>query len=149
MTDPTLLARTVASLLRADPGLQGLAPQWDAEDARAHVFVGSPPLGATNAGRAPYVVIQLDQTEQPARREGDRPDAVSTVTLALRLVARRDVAALAWRMGTVLTAEPNRHLGDPAHVLGLALEHGQVDPLGPCETSTLRLHVRLLEQPGA
>jgi len=136
------LVPPVVAILRADAGLKTLAPNWDAADAGAHVFPGPPPVGALNAGRAPCVVVAAEAVAQPARAEGDRPDAVTTVTLALRAVDRRAVGTLACRLADVLAAEGNRHLGDPAHVLGPA------EPLGPCEAMTLRLHVRVLTEPG-
>lgn len=145
MIDLSLLPHTVAALLRGDPALQALAPRWDATEAGAHVFVGEPPPGAANVGRAPYVVLALDEGRDPARREGDAGPRTLTAAVRLRLVARRDASAIAWRIRQVLADDAHRRLGDPARVLGTAVEMGAIEPLGPCEAITLRFHVRLLD----
>jgi len=149
MTNIAGLLSAVATVLREDRALQGLAPNWAAADARAHVFVGPPPAGAANAGRAPYAVLEAERGGQTPRGQGDRSDAVATAVVALRLVHPADAAAMANAVADCLNGEPGRHLGDPAHVLATAVEHGPVEPLGACETTTLRLTVRLLEEPGA
>lgn len=148
MTDLSALVETAAAILRADAALRALAPHWGAEDARAHVFVGPPPVGATNTGRAPYVILALEGGEHPATREGDRCCTTVTATILFRLVAKDDVGALAWRIHNAFVGGTNAYLGDPEHVIGVALERGKVERLGPCETTTLRLHVRLLAEAG-
>ena len=148
MTDPSTLLASVAAILRDERSLQELAPNWAAADARAHVFVGPPPAAAANVGRAPYVVLEAEQGGQSPRGQGDRSDAVATLVLALTLVHPTNAAAMANAVADCLNGEPGRHLGDPAHVLATAIEHGPVAPLGPCETTMLRLTVRLLDQPG-
>jgi len=149
MNDLTALLSSVASILRDDPDLRALAPNWGAEDARAHVFVGPPPVGAANTGRSPFVVLDLAEVRQGPCLDGNRRDATTTATIALRLVARRRVADLARLVGCALATDDNRHLGDPDHVLGFTIERGAVERLGQTEAADLRLAVRLLGQPGA
>ena len=149
MTTIVDLLTAIATILRDEPSLRRLAPNWAATDARAHVFVGAPPAGAANAGRAPYAVLGVERGGQTPRRQGDRSDAIATAVVALTLVHPTDAAGMANAVADALHAESNRGLGDPAHVLGLAVEHGPIAALGPCETTTLRLAVRLLEQPGS
>ena len=150
MTNLSALVQAAAAILRADAALDALAPHWSAEDTRGHVFVGTPPVGAANTGRAPYVILTLEQGAAPAPRQGDAGPTAVTATIALRLVARRgDLGALAWRIRNAFVAGTHAYLGDPAHVLGVALERGKTEPLGPCEAATLRLHVRLLEPAAA
>lgn len=149
MTDLSELCAAVAAVLRDDPDLAALAPNWGADDARTHVFAGEPPLGAGSAGRAPYVVVGIAQAGQSPTHQGARRDATTTVTVALRLVAHRGLDELVDRVAHALSRESGRHLGDPDHVLALALERGSTEQLGLCQATTLRLRVRLLEEPGA
>ena len=149
MSDLTTLLTGIAGILRGDPELRRLAPNWGADDARAHVFVGPPPVGAANTGRAPYVALDLADVRQAPRGSGDRPDAAATATVVVRLVARRDVVALAERVVACLSAPESRCLGDPDHVLGFAVEIGGLAWLAGCQALDLRLAVRLLAEPGA
>ena len=148
MTDSSSLLSRIARILRSDPALRSLAPNWAAEDARAHVFVGEPPVGAANAGRAPYVVIDLADVRQSPLGGGDRRDAVTTATVTVRLVARRDVDGLSQHIKRALAATGGRQLDDAGHVLSLALDRGAPERLGPCEAAELKLAVRLLCEPG-
>ena len=150
MIDPSTLLASVACILRGDPGLCSLAPNWAATDARAHVFVGQPPAAAANAGRAPCLVLALAELGQSPVRQGDRRDAVTTVALRIRCVAQRPPAAcLAERVAAALSTEAARHLDDPGHVLGVAIEAGAPERLGTCEAIDLRLIIRILTEPGA
>ena len=149
MTDPTVLLDAVTSLLRADSSLQELTPNWSADDGRGHVFVDTPAHAAANAGRAPYAVLTVADLGRTPTRDSDLRDAVSTIALSVRLVAREDVNAMATLVVAALSSSSNRTLGDAEHVLGLAVQRGGVERLGPCETTELRLTVRLLEEPGA
>jgi len=148
MTDPTPLLEAVASLLRADASLQQLTPNWSAADSRGHVFVGTPAQAAANAGRAPYAALTVADLGRTPARDSDLRDAVATVTLNVRLVARDDVNGLAALAVAALSSSSNRTLGDAEHVLGIAVQRGAVEAVGPCEATDLRLTVRLLEEPG-
>jgi len=148
MSNAADLLPSIAAILRDDPDLRRLAPNWGADDARAHVFVGEPPIGATNAGRAPFVAIDLADVGQGPRHEGDRKDALVAATVVMRLIARSGIAELAASVRSALLMGGNGQLGDPAHVLTLAIETGTVERLGRCEAADLRLKVRLLAELG-
>jgi hypothetical protein len=149
MIDVRELIDTVADILRSAPTLHALAPHWGADPPYGHVFTTAPPVAAANVGRVPYIILAAGDGDQQARRQGDRSDALTTATLHLTCVDREDVGTLACRAAYVLVADEHRHLGDPEHVLGVALERGPVQALGPVEQTCLRLHLRLLTQPGA
>ena len=147
MTDPSALLASVAAILRADPALRRLAPNWAAADARAHVFAGQPPAAAVNAGRTPCIVVALAQAAQPPVGQGHRRSAIATATVALRVVAHAnacDVAATA--CAALCDAD---QLGDPDHVLGFHIDVGALERLAGCEAITLSIAIRLLTQPGA
>ncbi|MFP4058714.1 MAG: hypothetical protein ACLF0G_17745 [Candidatus Brocadiia bacterium] len=143
MFDAHSLLAAVADVLRQDPELGRLAANWSAPDARGHVFLGAPPLGAANAGRAPFAVVEL-----VAVRRGPHRGAVpATVTVAVHLTARQGADALAEAAAAALAAVPA--LGAEDQVLDFDLERGPVARAGRCETAELRLAVRLVDGPSA
>jgi|GEM_PF-5727689 len=158
------LLQGVAAILRDAPALRRLAPNWSAADKRGHVFLGPPPPGAANAGRAPFIVVDLAELRRGPQAGGDHPEPTTEAALVLRLVARagrpplhaddgvepctpRCLGAAALADRVVAALEASRDLGDPDHVLDVAIARSAPQRLGPCEAIELKLTVRLIAQP--